>query len=118
MEVKWERVSLPFSPEYNPKEFEAEEKKRVSFSLNLSSSLSCLDPASGRHVAKQGWPRLKATQALLRSPEPRARPTCPKPVSRSPGSPGDHVGCEAHEEGAYEGADLPGGALPPPLLLL
>ena len=38
--------------------------------------------------------------------------------ARRSGSPGNHVGRKAHEEGPYEGADLLGGALPSPLLLL
>lgn len=39
-------------------------------------------------------------------------------VSRRSGLPGDDVGCKAHEEGPYEGADFLGGALTPPLLFL
>lgn len=36
----------------------------------------------------------------------------------TPRSPRDDVGSEAEHEGADEGADLPGGSLPSPLLLL
>lgn len=48
----------------------------------------------------------------------------PHSGSPSPGphpqvsSPGNHIGSKAHEEGPYEGADLFGGTLSPPLLLL
>lgn len=54
---------------------------------------------------------------LLRVLGPLCSPK-PHPLMPGPGSPGDHVGAEAHEKGPYEGADLLGGPLPPPLLLL
>lgn len=113
------RRSPPSCPESNPKELEAEEHKCVpSFSRSLSSSLSSPDPPSGKHVAKRGRPLLKAPRAPLCSGGPRARPARPKLPSHGPSSPGDHVGCKAHQERAYEGADLLGGSLPPPPLLL
>ena len=43
----------------------------------------------------------------------------PSPVPHPQvGLPGNHIGCKAHKEGPYEGADLLGGTLSPPLLFL
>ena len=69
-------------------------------------------------MAKIGPLWLKATQAGMALWSPAPSPPRPKLWARRPSSPGDHVGRKAHEEGAYEGADLPAGSLPPPLLLL
>lgn len=107
--IKW-GVSLPFGLKFNPEESEAEKQKHMtSFSLICQVHSHPLI-----HPLENTWP--SEACVVLWSPAPN--PTRPKLWACRPSSPGDHVGRKAHEEGAYEGADLLGGSLPPPLLLL
>lgn len=55
---------------------------------------------------KDMWPRRVPPWCSKPRPHPQVR------------LPGNHIGCKAHEEGPYEGADLLGGTLSPPLLFL
>lgn len=75
--------------------------------------------AEEKHLRVHSQPAILSRKTCSQEGSP---PPTPGPLSPGPHSqvslPGNHIGGKAHKEGPYEGADLFGGTLSPPLLFL